>query len=83
MVIYSLTIGSGQEGDQIDKFLEEAKRMKDFDHANVLGLVGICCGNGQMPQIVVPYMAGGDLLTYIREHDPVINTGAQVRTGFY
>lgn len=52
--------------------------MKDFHHVNVLGLVGICSDGGHMPQIVVPYMAGGDLLTFMRAHDPILNPGAEV-----
>ncbi|XP_065183991.1 tyrosine-protein kinase RYK-like [Sycon ciliatum] len=67
----------GNEGQaEIEKFLEEAQRMKDFHHVNVLGLIGVCSNANGSPQIVVPYMAGGDLMTYLRAHDSVLTPGS-------
>ena len=41
--------------------------MLDFDHPNVLGLLGVCfdTDNG-LPLIVLPYMANGDLKAYLQ-----------------
>lgn len=44
-------------------------RMESFKHPNVLSLIGISFGDGYLPMLVTPYMAKGDLLTYIR-HPP-------------
>ncbi len=41
--------------------------MKDFNHPNVLRLRGICFGEHDLPIIILPYMAKGDLLSYIRD----------------
>lgn len=40
--------------------------MKDFDHPHVLGLSGVCLDNPtKEPLILLPYMANGDLKSYI------------------
>jgi hypothetical protein len=41
--------------------------MKEFDHPNVLKLRGICFGENDLPMILLPFMANGDLLSYIRD----------------
>lgn len=41
--------------------------MKDFKNENVLTLVGVCLKeDSSLPMIILPFMANGDLLTYIR-----------------
>ena len=47
--------------------LEESVKMKEFDHPNVLTLFGVCVDAGPAPYIVMPYMAKGSLLTYLRK----------------
>ncbi|KAJ8301118.1 hypothetical protein KUTeg_020105 [Tegillarca granosa] len=47
-------------------FIDEALRMKDFNHENVLTLTGICFGVDDMPLVILPFMSLGDLLSYIR-----------------
>lgn len=64
-----LTENSPREID-IAQFIDEAMRMKDFHHPNVLTLIGICFNYDAMPLVILPYMEHGDLLTYIRnEHE--------------
>lgn len=45
--------------------------MKDFNHPNVLTLIGVCLGLDAMPLVVLPFMKHGDLLTYIRDEKNV------------
>lgn len=49
------------------KFLEEALRMREFDHPNIVRLIGIALDKEDMPLVVLPFMKHGDLLTYIRD----------------
>ena len=41
--------------------------MKAFDHPNVMSLIGVCIEAGKQPYIVMPFMANGSLLTYIKK----------------
>ena len=41
--------------------------MKELSHPNVMNLLGVCIDAGPTPYIVLPYMANGDLLSYIRK----------------
>ena len=55
----------------VDSFIDEALRMKDFHHPNVLTLTGICFGMDDMPLVILPFMQHGDLLSYIRNEKNV------------
>ncbi|XP_054159070.1 hepatocyte growth factor receptor-like [Oppia nitens] len=50
----------------IETFLKEGLIMKDFNHLNVLTLIGVCFETTGEPIIVLPFMSNGDLLSYIR-----------------
>ena len=52
---------------QLEQLLEEADKMKVFDHLNVLTLTGICLGLLDTPCIVMPFMSNGSLLSYLRK----------------
>ena len=53
----------------IEKFLEEAVILDDFSHANVLPTLAVCIPISDKPQVVLPYMANGDLKSLIQmEH---------------
>ncbi len=41
--------------------------MKDFDHPNVLRLLGVCVDAGPSPYMVIPYMANGSLLAFLKK----------------
>ena len=64
--------------------------MKDFDHPNILGLVGVSFHDSpQLPLIVLPFMANGDLKTFLHskrdfEHEPNVTHFPKVRihTGY-
>ena len=41
--------------------------MSRFKHAHVMGLIGVCLDAGSAPYIVMPYMANGSLLEYLKK----------------
>ena len=41
--------------------------MKAFVHPHVMSILGICLA-GQVPYIVMPFMANGSLHSYLRKH---------------
>ena len=41
--------------------------MKDFDYLHVMTLKGVCLDGGPVPFIILPYMANGDLLSYLKK----------------
>ena len=50
--------------------LNEGAKMKDFDNLHVMTLKGVCLDGGPVPYIILPYMANGSLLTYLRKQRP-------------
>ena len=44
--------------------------MKDFDHLNVLPLLGVCLELGDAPYILTPFMNEGSLLSYLKRERP-------------
>ena len=44
--------------------------MKDFDHLNVLPLLGVCLDLGDAPHILTPFMNEGSLLSYLKRERP-------------
>ncbi len=43
--------------------------MEQFSHVNVLGLKGVAIDTHNYPCIVLPYMANGSVLDYLRRED--------------
>ena len=41
--------------------------MYEFDHPNVLKLIGVCLDGGPAPYIIMPFMVHGSLLSYLRK----------------
>ena len=56
--------------------------MQDFNHPHVLKLLGVTMGSGGLPRIIVPFMANGDLLNFLRRRNPMITAGAEVMMVF-
>ena len=48
------------------EFLTESLKMQQFNHPNVMGLLGVCLDAGPTPYIVLPFLSGGNLLSYVR-----------------
>ena len=68
----------------VDKFLDEAKMMRDLSHKNIVRLYGVCT-NEEPFFIVTEYMLHGCLLNYLREgpgkylkFKPTLDFAAQV-----
>ena len=40
--------------------------MQELSHPNVMSLLGVCVDSPQGPSIVMPYMANGSLLDYLK-----------------
>ena len=55
------------DNSQVNKIMEECVKMKYFDHPNVLHLIGVCLDAGPAPYVVMPYMANGSLLHYLKK----------------
>jgi serine/threonine protein kinase len=58
---------SSYSEDGIKSFIDEGLIMRDLSHPNVLKLRGICFDENDLPMILLPFMAKGDLLSYIRD----------------
>lgn len=53
-------------------FLKEAKLLANFDHPNIVHLIGICLDRGST-YIVMELMLGGDLTRYMQENTPKLD----------
>ncbi|XP_019858484.1 PREDICTED: insulin receptor-related protein-like [Amphimedon queenslandica] len=54
--------------EQIKEFISESETMLRLDHPNVLKLLGVCFDTeDQLPAIVLPFMANGDLKSFLVE----------------
>jgi serine/threonine protein kinase len=62
--------------ENTDNFVKESILMLGFDHPNVLKLLGVCFDtSGHLPLIVLPFMANGDLRSYLMsKRDPSVST---------
>ena len=56
--------------NETNKIMEESVKMKQFNHPNVMNLIGVCMDAGPAPYIVMPFMANGSLLSYLRKERP-------------
>ena len=48
--------------------LKECSRMSEFNHIHVLTLKGVCLDGGPAPYIIMPFMANGSLLAYLKKN---------------
>ena len=51
----------------VEDFLQEMIKMKQFNHPNVLSLIGVSVHNDK-PCIILPLMTNGDLHRYLKKH---------------
>lgn len=68
-------------------FVEEGLMMKDFEHENVLTLIGVTIDSTGLPMVVTPFMLYGDLRSYISDEASsptvreLIEFGTQIAKG--
>ena len=55
------------DGYAVQELLNECAKMRDFDNHHVMTLKGVCLDGGPIPYVVLPYMANGSLLSYLRK----------------
>ena len=51
----------------VEGLVAEIVKMKDFQHSNVMSLIGVCLDAGPGVSIIMPFMANGSLLDYLRK----------------
>lgn len=51
-----------------EKMLAEINKMETLQHSNVMPLIGVCFDAGNVMSIVMPFMANGSLLSYLKKH---------------
>lgn len=64
--------------EQKRKFLQEGRILKQYDHPNIVKLIGICVQK-QPIMIVMELVPGGSLLTYLRKNTNTITQQEQLR----
>ena len=46
--------------------VSEVRLLQELSHPNVMSLIGVCIDSTQGPSIVMPYMANGSVLDYLK-----------------
>ena len=47
--------------------MKESAKMQNFQHPHVLNIIGVCVDAGPAPYIIMPFIANGSLLAYIKK----------------
>ena len=63
----TLCIGTFSD-EEVDELMEESLQMKSFQYPNVMNLLGVCLDAGPAPYLILPYMANGNLLSYLKNN---------------
>ena len=60
--------------------VSEVSQMQDLSHPNVMSLIGVCVDSSQGPSIIMPYMANGSVLDYLKKErkDLQLNFDAEI-----
>ena len=62
------SIAGMYDSSTVRDMLKECAKMYNFDHSNVLTLKGVCLDGGTAPFIIMPFMANGSLLAYLKKN---------------
>ena len=55
------------DDEAVHELLRECVKMKNLNHLHVMTLKGVYLDGGPVPYIVLPYMANGSLLSYLKK----------------
>ena len=72
ILVLCLFLDEWMKEKAVQEFLEEATIMKDFEHENVLSLIGVVIKNNK-PHVVLPLMQHGDLLNFVGNERNVLH----------
>ena len=56
--------------NDVQSMMDEVLKMQSFDHPHVMTLIGVCLDAGPGLALVMPYMANGSLLAYLKKERP-------------
>ena len=56
--------------NDVQSMMDEVLKMQSFNHPHVMTLIGVCLDAGPGLALVMPYMANGSLLTYLKKERP-------------
>jgi len=56
--------------NDVQSMMDEVLKMQSFDHPHVMTLIGVCLDAGPGLALVMPYMANGSLLAYLKNERP-------------
>ena len=70
-LVFFLTIDSDLDQKMVENFVQEGIIMKNFNHPHVLSLLGLCLGYRKEPMVILPFMANGDLRTFVKDKSRV------------
>jgi serine/threonine protein kinase len=68
LVISALSCIGFYDPSAARNMLKECSKMYHFKHPNVLTLCGVCLDGGPAPYIIMPFMANGSLLAYLKKN---------------
>ena len=66
LIKFALCIGLFTTSD-VESMLAEIIKMKELHHCNIMPLIGVCLDAGPGMSIVMPFMANGSLLDYLKK----------------
>jgi len=73
-IILFHALGVSWNPDSTRSMIDEMMKMEQFDHPNVMSLIGVCMDSdgGSSPFIVMPFMAKGSLLQHLRDNRKIL-----------
>ena len=64
---FSVVCVEASKTEEVEDFIVESAVTLDFNHPNILRLVGVCFDTqDKLPAIVLPYMANRDLRSFLK-----------------